>query len=477
MLSSALFTTTRWRLVFWNIAVTGVIIAIFALVAYFTAGHVLSGEIDQQLAARAAEVQAHIGPDFSFGSGDHDYDVNAPGVFILLLSPNGTVLYSSLSMQLSGLPDMKALSAVLASGHPDLRTVHVKGSESGDVRLRTELVIRSGTLLGALQLGISTEPSEHELHDLLLIMALVGAGGLALALVGGFFLAHRALVPVRAAFRRQRDFVADASHELRTPLMLIRADIDVLGRELRAMRARLSPGKTAGQPGGKAARAGRAAIETPMKTSTGIDAGQLDDQLELVTDALGEIDRMTRLIGDMLLLARLDAGAASALRQTVALDEQLAGLVEQVRRSPQAEGLTIQATLASGAQVQGNPDQLRRLWLILLDNAIRYNQPGGSITVTCAIEERHVCVSVADTGIGIAPADLPRLFERFYRADKSHARTSGQAAETAAASDLAGSGAGLGLAIAHEIVQAHGGQISVKSTPGEGSTFTVRLPH
>src|SRR5579885_3451661 len=289
MLSSALFTATRWRLVFWNIAVTGVIIAIFALVAYFTAEHVLSGEIDQQLAARAAEVQAHIGPDFSFGSGDHDYDVNAPGVFILLLSPNGTVLYSSLSMQLSGLPDMKALDVVLSSGHPDLRTVHVKGSESGDVRLRTELVIRGGTLLGALQLGISTEPSEHELHDLLLILTLVGAGGLALALVGGFFLAHRALVPVRAAFRRQRDFVADASHELRTPLMLIRADIDVLSRDLRSARAKLLASSPVPRLSGAPADAAEPAESKRARETL----AQLDDQLELGGDALSEIDRMS----------------------------------------------------------------------------------------------------------------------------------------------------------------------------------------
>jgi signal transduction histidine kinase len=475
-MSSALFAITRRRLVFWNIAVTGIIIAAFALVAYFIAYRVLSGEIDTQLATRASQARRHFSQEGPFDADDdHDYNTDAPGVFLLLLSPDGTVQYNPLNVQLSGLPDIHALHATLESDQPDLRTVHVGAGGEVEVRLRTEGVKRNGELVGVLQLGLSTQPYDHELHALLLVLALVGFSGLALALVGGFFLASRALVPVRAAFQRQRDFVADASHELRTPLMLIRADVDVLGRELRAQRAKLPASKTGAFTEVGPSKAGRQATASRVKASFMPAASQLDDQLDLVDDALSEIDQMTHLLSDLFLLARLDSGVVSPPRQLVALDEQLEVLLEQVHRSSRARNLTLQTVLTPGVCVLGNPDQLRRLWLILLDNAIKYNRPAGSITVTCAIEDRQASVSVSDTGIGIAPADLPRLFERFYRADKAHAHTLLPPGETLAPSDLAGSGAGLGLAIAHEIVQVHGGQISVKSMPGEGSTFTVRL--
>jgi signal transduction histidine kinase len=486
-MSSALFAVTRRRLVLWNIAVTGVIIAAIALVAYVIASHVLTGEIDNQLALRAGDVRAHLSHDLAVGfNDDHDYDTGATGIFLLALSPDGTILYNSLNEQFAGLPDMQAVRAVLVRGHPDLRTVNIGANGSIEVRLRTEVVKNdNGNVVGVMQLGASTQPYEHELHLLLLVLAAVSAGGLVLALFGGFFLASRALVPVRSAFQRQRDFVADASHELRTPLMLIRADIDVLGRELRAIRARLPLAKTTARADGESAPAGGLALAEPDEAPGVVDAGQLDDQLELVGDALGEIDRMTRLLRDMLLLARLDANAVKATHQPVALTDQLEGLVEQVRRRAELQGLAIDVHLERGLWVVGNTDQLRQLWLILLDNAIRYNRPAGRITLTGAAEHHQVWVSVADTGIGIAHADLPRLFERFYRADKAHARfptqgtdrpgtyPEGQGTDVA---DLAGSGAGLGLAIAQEIVQAHAGQISVKSTPGEGTIFTVRLP-
>lgn len=484
-MSSALFALTRRRLVLWNIAVTGVIMVAFALVAYVLANQVLAGEVDGQLAARAGEAQTHLSHDLSDLNDDHDYDTGTPGVFLLLLRPDGTVLRDSLSGHLAGLPDRAAVRAALTSGQPDLRTVSVGFNGAVEVRLRTEDVKQRGVLVGVLQLGVFTQPYDHELHLLLLVLAMVGAGGLVLALCGGFFLASRALVPVRTAFRRQRDFVADASHELRTPLMLIRADIDVLGRELRSIRARLPLARPAAQPVNGSSSAGSLALAMLEGKSDLVDVSQLDDQLELVDDALSEIDRMTRLLRELLLLARLDAGAVKEMRQPVALSEQLEGMVEQVRRRTEAQGLTVQAHIAPGLWVVGNADQLRQLWLILLDNAIRYNQPGGSITLTGAVEHHQACISVADTGIGIAQADLSRVFERFYRADKAHAHASThQAALAAAKADgeeaeayhQTGSGAGLGLAIAHQIVQAHQGHVSVKSAIEKGTIFTVQLP-
>ncbi len=480
-MSTALFAATRRRLVLWNIAVTGVIIVAFALAAYFVANQVLVGELDEQLAGRAKIVQPLLDNDLSDPDHDHDTDGDVSGVFLVLLRNDGTVLQDSLNQKLAGIPNMDAVHATLASGKPDMRTVDVGANGAVEVRLRTERITRGGVLVGVLQLGTSTEPYEHELHMLVLVLVVVGAGGLVLALAGGFFLASRALVPVRAAFHHQRDFVADASHELRTPLMLIRADVDVLGRELRARRA--SPSRVL--VASETSSTGGLTLETP-DAPVGIQAsGQLDDQIELVDDALGEIERMTRLLKELLLLARLDAGAVKTAPQPVALTEQLEGLVKQLHRHAEASSLTLNAHLEPNLWVMGNADHLQQLWLILLDNAIRYNQPGGSITLTGVSETHQVKVSIRDTGIGIAAADLPRLYERFYRADKAHSRPSPAPSESSVASPgeneahglpLTGSGAGLGLAIAQGIVQAQAGQISVQSTPGEGTTFTIRLP-
>ncbi len=484
-MSSALFAATRRRLVMWNIAVTGVIIVAFALAAYFVANQVLVGEIDEQLAGRAEIVQPLLKDDLSDPDNDHDTDGDISGVFLVLLHNDGSVLQDSLNQKLAGIPNMDAVRATLASGKPDQRTVNVGANGAIEVRLRTERILHDGTLVGVLQLGTSTQPYQHELSMLLLVLAVVGAGGLVLALGGGFFLASRALVPVRTAFHRQRDFVADASHELRTPLMLIRADVDVLRRELRAARVRLPLAQPRTLVTSEVSSGGAVALETEEGEPEVRGAAQLDDQLELVDDALSEIDRMTRLLKELLLLARLDAGTVKTAPQPVALTEQLEGLVKRLRRRPEANDITIQTQLEPNLWIMGNADQLQQLWLILLDNAIRYNRTGGSITLTSVCEAHQAKVSIHDTGIGIAASDLSRLYGRFYRADKAHSHSSQPPSEQSGGSFrdneahgllLTGSGAGLGLAIAQEIVQSQVGQIDVHSIPGEGTTFTVRFP-
>jgi signal transduction histidine kinase len=479
MQSSALFFSTRLRLVLWNVGIAGAIMVIFALTAYFGAARLIDGELDRQLDSRAKDVQMHLAHDLSIGQVDsHDLGSDLSGAVLVVLSTDGRVQYTSSNEEVESLPYLGALHAALTTSQPDKCIISVTSDETGEMRVCTEPVIgQGGTVLAVMQLGLWMQPYDHALHELLLVLALVGAGGLVLALGSGFFLASRAMAPVRIAFRRQRDFVADASHELRTPLMLVRADVDVLSRELRSARARL----LASSPAPLLSGAPVHAAEAPESGQARETLAQLDDQLELVGDALSEIDRMSRLLGDLLLLARMDAGAVAQTQEPVMLDELLSDLVAQVRRKAEEQGLHVDTHVGSGACVAGNADQMRRLFLILLDNAMRYNQPDGSITLTSAIAGHRARVTVADTGIGIAPADLPHIFERFYRADVAHSRQSGPlqaSVESAAssASDGAGAGAGLGLAIAREIIQAHHGQIEVKSAPGRGTAFILSLP-
>jgi signal transduction histidine kinase len=167
-----------------------------------------------------------------------------------------------------------------------------------------------------------------------------------------------------------------------------------------------------------------------------------------------------------MLLARADAGADGVVQEPMNLAECLRGACAEMRVLAEYGKVCLEASLPSDCTVSGDDQALRRLFLILLDNAIKYTPAGGAVRVNLAVDDsagkRTAVVEVRDTGLGISPEDLPHIFERFYRAAKDRSRKTG--------------GAGLGLSIARWIAQRHGGEVLVDSTPGTGSVFRVRLP-
>lgn len=218
-------------------------------------------------------------------------------------------------------------------------------------------------------------------------------------------------------FRTQQRFLADVSHELRTPLTTIRGNVDLMRR------------MGMGDP-------------------------------ELLDDIQAELERMTRLVNDLLLLARADAGSVRIMQQPVEIDTVLLDVYRQVASVKQP--VSIKLNEVDQARVLGDPDRLKQVFLNLVDNAVKYTPPGGEVRIGLSKTEERVHIYIADTGIGIAERDLPHIFDRFYRVDK--ARTS------------ALGGSGLGLSIVYSIVEAHGGDIRVTSEVGEGTTFYVSLP-
>jgi two-component system, OmpR family, sensor kinase len=226
---------------------------------------------------------------------------------------------------------------------------------------------------------------------------------------------------LQASFDRQAQFTADASHELRTPVAVV----------LTQTQSALARDRSAAEY--------REALAACQRSA----------------------QRMRRLLESLLELARLDsAKGGSARRLPFDLDVLAAGVVDQLRHeASQREASVVLDT--SPTPCTGDPEQVERLVLNLVANAIQYNRPGGTVTVHCGVEERLAVLSVQDTGVGIPAKDLPHVFERFYRADESRSGTDR---------------AGLGLAIVRAIVDAHGGTIEAASAPGRGSTFTVRLP-
>jgi signal transduction histidine kinase len=234
------------------------------------------------------------------------------------------------------------------------------------------------------------------------------------------------LTELQAAYRQaeqalqaQRRLVADASHELRTPLTTIRGNLGLLRRE------------------------------PPIHA---------EDREAVVADMADETDRLIRLVNNLLLLARSDAG-----RPLRSEPVPIKPLIDDVGRQARllGAGRTVECDNALNAAVVGDRDAIKQVLLILLDNALKYTPARGTITIVTALADGQVTISVRDTGPGIAPDALPHIFERFYRSDAS--RT--------------GAGAGLGLAIAKELIEAQRGAIRVESRLGQGSVFTVTLPH
>ncbi len=252
------------------------------------------------------------------------------------------------------------------------------------------------------------------------------------------------LASLESASQAQRRFVADASHELRAPLTTIQGNLAFLQRHLND----LPP----------------------------------EERGIMLADAHRETLRLTALVEELLLLARADGSvqtplAAQAVEAVaekhmrgeppVELDRAVLQLVRQLRRRLGVEGSKLQLKIGhiEPVRVRGDEESLRRVMLILLDNAIKYTsssseEGAGRVIVSLERAEGHVVLRVSDTGIGIDPADLPHIFERFYRADHARSRQ----------------GTGLGLSIAQTLVEGLGGHITAESTPGKGSTFSVWLP-
>jgi len=189
------------------------------------------------------------------------------------------------------------------------------------------------------------------------------------------------------------------------------------------------------------------------------------DTLAGLEETLQEINRMTELVDALLTLARADEGIAPLHREPVDLRGIVAEVQETGELLAEEAGVTMEvATPAEPMVVSVDASRIRQLILNLVTNAVKYTPAGGSVRMQLGPANGRVTLSVADTGIGIAPGDLPHIFDRFWRADSARTRTGERP------------GSGLGLAICKWIAEAHGGQIDVVSRPGRGTTFTVTLP-
>ena len=220
--------------------------------------------------------------------------------------------------------------------------------------------------------------------------------------------------------RSRRDLVANVSHELKTPIAAIRAHLENLAD----------------------------GVEEPDPRTL---------QVMLV-----QTERLGRLVDQLLDLSRLESGEVRLHREVVLLAPLVARVFSEISVGRSVTDVKLEGDVDRDLTVQADPERIHQVLFNLVDNAVRFTPPGGAVRIGARLEEDRVEVTVADTGVGIPPEHLPRLFERFYRVDVARSRDDG--------------GTGIGLAIARSVVEAHGGRIVAESVPGHGSTFTFDLP-
>ena len=414
------------------------------------------------MAVRAVE-QHRIGPFLPF----EDLAAEFPELAVLdktfqFFSPAGKITIQSPNLGRQDIPLSRTALESALNGRATLESARFPDGSS--FRLLSVPIRENGVLANIVQVGTSLRPVEEMLHRLVLILLVSAPLALAVALGGGWFLADRALRPVEAitqaaqriaagdltqrlavssssdeigrlaatfndmiarleaSFRQVRQFSADASHELRTPLTVIKGETEL-------------------------------ALRRPRPA---------EDYRLVLESTLEEIDRMTRIVDELLFLSRADLGEVAIESLPVRLD----ALVEDIRRQAavlgQEQAVQVTVGTVEPAVVQGDELRLRELLLNLVDNAVKYSRPGGKVEIVLVREGTTGRLSVTDQGIGMAPEEQGRIFDRFYRTDAARAHFK--------------KGTGLGLSICKWIAEAHHGRIEVQSQVGEGSRFTVVLP-
>jgi signal transduction histidine kinase len=292
------------------------------------------------------------------------------------------------------------------------------------LRLRAErFTLASGMPMVAVATADKVE-LEDRYAALIATFGAAAAAALLLVVAGGWFLVRKSTAPVERTVEQMRRFMADAAHELRTPLTVLRSRAEV-------------------------------ALQQPRAASEYADALQGIEH---------EAKRLGSIVEDLLILARADAGERPIARERVYLDDLTLDAAGAARVVAQAKGVDLEMDEFGEAAVEGDATLLRQLVMILLDNAVKFTARGGRVRVRVGTANDRPMLLVEDTGIGIAPEQMPHVFERFYRGDS--ARTRG---------DAAADGAGLGLSIAKWIADAHNAEIALTSSPGVGTRVSVRF--
>jgi two-component system heavy metal sensor histidine kinase CusS len=451
----------RWKLTLWYGCVLAVVLMVFGTVVFVIMRHHLMQRIDQGLHEELADVLSEVSRAKTTDSLkdwlDRRFAAHA-GFDFQITRPSGERFFFNPRLADKAWP---LPPRVAESSDPAFQTIPIE--QKGDWRIvHVRVQGPDGPL--TIQVGRSLAAYEHELNELLMTFLLAGPLTLLATISGGYFLACRVLRPVQEmtqaakvisadrlneriavinphdelgelgetlnemierlerSFTEMRRFTADAAHELRTPLAIIRSEAEV-------------------------------ALRLPRSSEQ--YCGVLENLLE-------DTNRLSMLADQLLFLSRQDGGLGSKVNESVQLDGLLREVVGNMQLMAQEKGITLELPDCPQCELTTDARLLRRVFVNLLDNAIKYTGQAGRIVVSSEVTGKEVTIQIQDSGVGIAPEHLPHIFERFYRVD---AARSGD-----------GNGAGLGLAICQAILRNLSGTIRVQSEVGKGTTFIVTLP-
>jgi heavy metal sensor kinase len=458
----------RVRLTLWYGTALALILLTFSVILYTITERNLRNQVDESLEETAvAAVRSLEGRGFLPLIDEDELMNQFPELaridkFFQIFSPAGTITLRSPNIRQHDVPLSRHALKVALTGRTTFESA--KYPNEPPLRLISVPIVYRGSLLYIVQVGASLETIDATLDHFLLVLWVMAPIALAIALAGGWFLAGRALRPVdsitlaaqrisggdltqrlpppassdeigrltdtfndmiarlESSFEQIRKFSSDASHELRTPLTVMKGETELVLRR-----------------------------ERPLA-----------DYQAVLESNLEEIDRMSRIVDELLFLSRADLGEIKMDWKPVRLE----ALVEDVQRQAvllgQEDNIQVILGHIAPATVNGDELRLRELLLNIVDNAVKYSHPGGTVRIDLTVAGNQARVAVTDQGIGLPPEVHKRIFDRFYRTDEARAHNK--------------KGTGLGLAICAWITEAHKGRIDVQSEVGKGSTFTIMLP-
>ena len=404
----------RWRLTAGYIGIFAFLLLLLGVFAVFGFSRELTLQQDELLAQEARNTTKNL-------LEGNDSDVLATGsdeFGWIALETDGEIMDRNWTTTSVGLPAKDLFKETLSE--EEIVAATVQGT-NGSARVVSVPMYESGEMVGVMQYARSLRRVQETVNELTLVLLPLVLGALGLAAVGGLYMARRAVRPVREAFERQRSFIADASHELKTPLTLIRVDTEVLQGNL-----------------------------------------QDPDDRELAEEVLAETDRMGTILSDLLTMARLDAGALEVARKPFDLSNLIEEETERFRVRAIREGVRLDVRTPDELLATGDPARTGQILVALLDNALRYTPSGGIVEVNAYRQDGAVEATVTDTGSGIPPEHLSRVFDRFYRAESARTREGG--------------GTGIGLAIACGLAHAQDGDLEAANAKDSGAVFRLKLP-
>ncbi len=460
--------SVRVRLTLWYIFILGCTLTLFSMLVYYQMSRSLYKSVDHKILTISEVIASSLSPHSNSVFSDIERDLakkvgrQPTAKFIQLLDRSGNIGGKSLNLRNKRLPvSYKALQNA-AKGVITYETKEVFGEP---LRIITYPVKRKGTGIHSIvQVATSLSGVKETLTQLLFILFSIVPLALIIASIGGIFLANKVLKPINEINRITRE-ITSKNLELRVPKPATHDELSQLVETINGMIQRL-------EESFKQIQQFTADASHELKTPLTILKGEAELALRkerppeeyraYLRSSLEEINRMTRLVQDLLVLSRADTGRLALHREPINLATLINSCFDQCRFLVEDRDVQLTYHCQADAWVIGDKYRLKQMLFNLVENAIKYSKQKGKVVISTAQNGKFVNLLVKDEGVGIDSKDIPYIFDRFYRVDKSRSREAG--------------GTGLGLSICKWIAEAHGGRITVQSTPGLGSCFTVWLP-